>query len=399
MIVETLLQDAKLDEAIEFTLPARHPLASPEGIFLSGATGFLGVYLLAELLKKTDATIYCLVRAYDDKSAKARIRQKLISYQLWDEANQKRIKAVAGDLSLPLFGLSEKRFAKLAEEIDVIYHNGAQVNASYVYSRLKASNVQGTETVLRLAGMTHTKPLHFVSTLAVFFTQGNMDKTIQEATIPTLDETLKGGYKQSKWVAESLVREARKRGLPVTIYRPGRIWGDSQTGIMERFSDLLCLLIQGGLHLQRYPEVESELNIASVDYVSQAIVALSQQNNTGQDYHLSNPQSISWNALWALIQKHYPVAAVDMSEWREQVVLHSKKSSEKRLFIVMSNLLRSPIYLFSEKPDFDTSQAQKALANTPVDCSVIDEQLIARYLQSFSTAGYIPAINSDLEGE
>lgn len=399
MTLDTLLQDAKLDDAIAFSQPVRDSLSLPAGIFLSGATGFLGVYLLAELLKATGATIYCLVRADDEESAKARLQQQLSRYQLWDETSQERIIAVPGDLSLPDFGLSKSRFAQLAEVVDVIYHNGAQVNASYSYARLKASNVQGTETILRLAAMTHTKPLHFVSTLAVFFTQDNMNKTIQEGTIPVLNETLRGGYKQSKWVAESLVREARERGLPCSIYRPGRIWGDSQTGIMERFSDLLCLLIQGGLHLKSYPELESELNIAPVDYVSRAIVTLSQQNKMGQDFHLNNPKSISWNALWALIQQQHSVAAVDMPAWREQITQNAKASPEKRLFLVIKNLLRSPIYLFSKKPAFDTSQAQKALAATPIHCPVIDETLMARYLQSFRAAGYIPAINPAQKGE
>lgn len=397
-MLDTLLQDAKLDNAIDFGRPIGDFANSPRDIFLTGASGFLGVYLLAELLKTTDATIHCLVRAEDETSAAIRLKQKLLHYQLWSGACEKRIVIVLGDLSLVNFGLGERRFAQLAQVTDVIYHNGAQVNASYAYSHLKASNVQGTETVLRLAGMTHTKPLHFVSTLAVFFTRNNMDKTILEGDIPALDETLNGGYKQSKWVAEALVREARDRGLPVSIYRPGRIWGDRLTGTMERFSDLLCTLIQGGLHLTQFPKIESELNIAPVDYVSQAMIALSQQQ-TGQDFHLSNPQSVCWSALWEMIRRQYPVTAVEMSAWRDQVVLHSKQSSEKTLFLIIRNLLRSPIYLFSQKPVFDTSQAQKALATRQLSCPIINEKQVGRYLNAFSTAGYIPAINHRLEDE
>ena len=389
--MDDLLRDATLDPDIQYPLPLSPQWQAPTGIFLTGATGFLGSYLLAELLQKTSADLYCLVRAKDKTEALARLHDQLAFYQLWREEYNARIVTVAGDLSQPSFGLSNTEFTQLAADVDVIYHNGAQVNATYPYARLKASNVDGTKTVLRLASMAQTKPVHFISTLAVFFTDNNRNKLILEHDIPILGDSLKGGYKQSKWVAEALIREAQQRGLPATIYRPGRIWGDSQHAIMDRFSDLLCTLVQGGIHLGAYPVVDSTLNIASVDYVSQAIVSLSQQSVAKQAFHLSNPQSTEWNTLWDLIQAlGYPLEKNTMPEWSSRIIQHSKGTQERRLYLVLRNLMRSPIYLFSEKPDFDTSQTQQKLASSNIYCPIMDETLLAVYLHAFQKSGYIP---------
>ncbi|MFM6207969.1 SDR family oxidoreductase, partial [Planktothrix sp.] len=144
--------------------------------------------------------------------------QKLKTFQLWDEHKSSRIIPVIGDLSQKRLGMCEPDFLELANQIDVIYHNGAWVNAIYPYSMLKQTNVLGTEEILRLACLIKTKPVHFVSTISVFspsYAQGNL---IQESDPLGINHGLNAGYTQSKWVAEKLMMEAGKRGLPITIF-------------------------------------------------------------------------------------------------------------------------------------------------------------------------------------
>jgi len=301
-------EDALLDSTIQFPGPLSS-WAEPEGIFLTGATGFLGVYLLCELLQQTKAKIYCLVRAEDVNKAEARIKTQLACYGLSVEALTDRIIPICGDLSQPLLGLSKEAFSNLADLVDLIYHNGAEVNVVYSYTRLKASNVSGTLEVLRLAALGKTKPVHFVSTLAVFFSETYLGKTVLENTSVMIDSSLKGGYKQSKWVAEALIRQAQERGLPVVIYRAGRIWGDSRTGIMTQFNDLLSNILQGCIYLKKIPTVDTQINLVPVDYVSQSIVKLSlQERSLGQAFHLANPYSTSWNTLGEIMRSiGYPM--------------------------------------------------------------------------------------------
>jgi len=397
--LDILHNDAKLDTTLQFPHALATDWENPKAIFLTGATGFLGAYLLFELLQKTSADIYCLVRAKNNAAGLERLQQKLAFYKLWKSDFRPRIVPVVGDLAKPCFSLKESAFEQLATTIDVIYHNGAQVNATYAYSRLKASNVEGTETILRLAGLKQTKPVHFISSLAVFFIDDNQYKTILEEDIPELDTSMKGGYKQTKWVAETLINVAQQRGLPATIYRPGRIWGDSKQVTMDRFSDLLLNLIQGGIHLGAYPKLDNvQVNIAPVDYVSQAIVALSlinkpSKHKASQAFHLNNPCSVDWNTLWAWVQSlGYPLHETNFKQWSEQIVQCSKQSEKqkKRLYLVLRHLLRSPIYIFSQKPTFNTQQAEKQLQNSAIYCPVFDKKLLQTYLQAFQQSDYIP---------
>jgi acyl carrier protein len=174
----------------------------PRAILLTGATGFLGAFLLHELLQQTEADIYCLVRSANVTEGKQRIQSTLASYLLWDEHLSSRIIPVIGNLSEPLLGLSNEKFLALAEQLDVIYHNGALVNFTYPYSALKAANVLGTQEILRLAARIKVKPVHFISTNSVFSSlEVDGLRVVRETDEIDKSELISGGYSQSKWVA------------------------------------------------------------------------------------------------------------------------------------------------------------------------------------------------------
>lgn len=392
MNIELLLRDAELNNNIQFPHAIAEHWHTPEKVFLTGATGFLGAYLLAELLQQSNAHIYCLVRADNNSAGKQRIRENMQFYDMWQPAFELRIQAVIGDLALPQLGLSAHQFVSLGECIDVIYHNAAQVNAMHSYQRLKACNVSATLDVLRLAGLTRTKPIIYISTQAVFFSDAYLGKNISENDVAQLDAGLKGGYKQSKWVAESLVIAARERGLPTMIFRPGRILGASQTGIIDRLGDLLVSLLLGSVQIQQFPQVNTLINFAPVDYVSQAIVTLGQKTQSlNQNFHVCHPDSISWNDLWEIIAAlGYPAKPVEFDHWVASINTQAKTGNDTQLYRMLSYMLRTPIYLFSNKPQFATQQTQMALASSAVRCPVIDKKLMATYFSYFQDNGYLP---------
>ena len=220
MTVTDLYAEAVLEKTIRPNTCIK-PVPVPKHIFLTGATGFIGAFLLHELLQQTpEASIYCLVRSSDAESGKHRIRTNLERYLLWNEKFNSRIIAVVGDLAQPRLGLSEQQFTDLASAIDVIYHNGALVNLIYPYAALREANVLGTQEVLRLASLIKVKPVHFISTLDVFQSSVYSEmNAILEPDELTHCEGLSDGYDQTKWVAEKLVMTARDRGLPICIYR------------------------------------------------------------------------------------------------------------------------------------------------------------------------------------
>jgi len=166
--VATSTDNLDVEAALDPSIYPEDTLAEPiPELFVTGATGFLGAFLLYELLQRTRADVYCLVRATSLEEGQARIQNTLKRYLLWNESLNARIIPVLGDLRQPHLGMEPEQFFRLAEKIDIIYHCGAWVNMVYPYSVLKAANVVGTQEVLRLASQTKTKPVHFISTVDV----------------------------------------------------------------------------------------------------------------------------------------------------------------------------------------------------------------------------------------
>ncbi len=222
-VLEPEIEPDRTDSGVATLQDARH-------VFLTGATGFLGAFLLDALLSRTNAEVYCLVRPRKGKEHDPMdpVRANLQRYGLWESGRAGRIVPVAGDLGEPLLGMTEEDFDALAREMDVVIHNGAVVNMAYPYGALEPVNVGGTREVLRLACLHKTKPVHHVSTNGIF--APGTPLCGEDADLDALAEAREDGYGQSKWVAEKLVWQAAERGLPVTVYRPGNISGHSTDG-------------------------------------------------------------------------------------------------------------------------------------------------------------------------
>jgi amino acid adenylation domain-containing protein/thioester reductase-like protein len=391
-----LKAEAVLDPTIRPEGITYNPDVSPTAIFLTGATGFLGSFLLYELLQQTQADIYGLVRSETIDSGKKKIRSSLESYLLWDESFSQRIIPVIGNLSEPLLGLPESLFQQLAGQLDVIYHNGALVNSTYPYSVLKAPNVLGTQEVLRLASLVKVKPVHFISTISVVG-DGNSGVQIvrEQVSLDNLKMPSKG-YGQSKWVAEKLVAIARERGLPVSIYRPGTISGHSETGACNT-SDHIYRMIKGCIQLGSIPNQDIHLDLSPVDYVSQAIVHLSMQKESlGKTFHLVNPQPLPLREMVNCMRSlGYPIERVSDNQWRSQL-FNAGNSPDNALYPLLS--------IFSEEvsdrasdsqsqdssiQQFDCQNTLTGLAGTSIVCPAIDTNLLSTYFSYLIQTGFL----------
>ena len=302
------------------------PEVSPEGtveaatlpdagnVFLTGATGFLGAFLLDGLLSSTQARVHCLVRGRDGEDPLETIASNLKSYGL-SPGRMDRVEPVAGDLGEPLLGLGEERFDALAREADFVIHAGAAVNLVYPYPALEAPNVGGTREALRLACLHRTKPFHFVSTDGIF--PPNAGLCEEDTDLDSLADAREDGYGRSKWVAEKLVREAADRGLPTCVYRPGFISGHSETGASNA-RDLLVAVLSESLRLGAAPEVEGwRVEMTPVDSVAAAILGIaSNPDASGGTYHLANPDPVPAGTVFGWLEDGgYALERVSYGEW------------------------------------------------------------------------------------
>jgi len=366
----------------------------PRRILLTGATGFLGAFLLNELLQQTEAEIVCLIRAKSQMAGWQRLKTTLHEYGIWQADFSPRITIQPGDLAQPLLGLSPNDFQTLAESIDAIYHNGAWVHHVSPYSLLRATNVLCTREVLRLACQHHPNPLHFTSTLSVLpLTPPPGQSSLYEDDPLDHYPAPAGGYNRTKWVAEQLVAQARDRHLPVTLYRPGPISGHSQTGVFNP-NDFLYRLMQGYIQLGSAPQGAMPLDILPVDYVSKAIVHLSQNpQSQGKVFHLIHPQPASSDGLFAACRTAgYPIQRVPYHQWYGELRAIAQGTDNHPLYPLVS--------LFSSRSEeasraaneqkevpFDCQNVLTGLADAPFACPPLNETLFATYLNALKKSG------------
>ncbi len=373
----------------------------PDNVFLTGGTGFLGAFLIYELLQQTNADIYCLVRAANPDEGKQKLKKNLQAYTLWDEEFSSRVIPVIGDLSQPLLGISKEGFEMLAANLDSIYHSGAMLNYVYPYSALKNPNVLGTQEVLRMASLFKVKPVHYISSVAVFESPFYAGKLVKEDDSFEHWQGIFLGYSQTKWVAEKLVTIARDRGLPVTIHRPPLIAGDSNTGVCNT-DDFINLVIKGCLQMGCFPNVDYMLDASPVDYVSKAIVYLSRQKESlGKAFHLQHPEPVPLTALveW-LHSLGFPIQMIPYEQWQAQL-LNNVSSADNPLYTLRPFLLEKwseeqitipDLYFQTRRPIISCEATLNALAGSGIVCPPMDAQLFMTYSAYLIQNGFLSVV-------
>ncbi|MGW7822005.1 thioester reductase domain-containing protein [Streptomyces puniciscabiei] len=310
--LDQILADLALADRLPFA-DVPEPLP-PRRILLTGATGFLGSHMLLDLLRHSDAHVYCLVRAADEEAAVARLGEALKSYRLpWSSEVRRRVTVLPGDIRRPRLGLSDDLWHTLAHELDSVVGVAAAVDFLRGYQSLRASNVLGALTLAELAATGRPKPLHHISSIAVFNEVG-ITSMGEDDPLAHVDR-LVSGYDQSKWAAEVALRRARDHGLVVTALRPGGIGGHTKTGAYNP-QDLSSGLISAFGRFRTVPAFRY-LNAAPVDWVSRvAVAAICEPDAWGYDYNLTGVPNTLDDVVRDMALGGMHVRIQDWDEWR-----------------------------------------------------------------------------------
>ncbi|MCP2261200.1 nonribosomal peptide synthetase MxcG [Streptoalloteichus tenebrarius] len=383
--------DAVLGEDVVPSTVTPVRVTRPRQVLLTGATGFVGAHLLHELLTQTDARVVCLVRAEDAASAERRVRAALTRQHLPLTDVADRVVALPADLTRPWLGLDAERFAELAEECDAIYHNAAVVSVVREYRSLRAANVLGTREILRLAAAGRPVPVHHVSTLAVGPPEG-VSPEVPEAFVPA-HPGLADGYQQSKWVAERLMEQAAHRGLPVTVYRLGRVVGAPGTGLVNE-QDLVWRLLLPGIRAGALPVLDVAETWTPVDFVARALVRLSLTGTPepGRVFNVAPVPPVRLTDLAGWVRDYgYAVDELDVPTWCARVA--EGADAENLATMVFFDLRAdgggsAPAFRLGPVRSDDL---RHALAGTGIECPVADRALLHRYLDHCVGAGLLPA--------
>ncbi|MGZ9934655.1 amino acid adenylation domain-containing protein [Streptomyces sp. NC-S4] len=310
--------DVRLDPAIAF--PARPgPFDPHDAVLLTGATGYVGSHVLAELLDRTTGPVLCLVRAADPDAARRRLSAALRRHGLRPDASDPRIVPVPGDLTRPGLGLGATDREQVLRATTVL-HLGAEVHHVSGFHHLAAANVGGTAELLRICAEGRPARLHHVSTLGVFRDApgGARPRTITEATPAAAERHPRGrGYAAAKWAAEHLVAQALERGADARIYRLGRAGGSTTGAVSE--DDFLSRLLVTSAALGCHPDdPRLATDALPVDTMARALVALALADGApGTVHHLHHPRRTPLAELLAVHDRRTgrTTRAVPLDTW------------------------------------------------------------------------------------
>lgn len=402
---------------------------APEGrnILLTGATGFLGAYIMADALNvNAPSHVYAHVRAKSHKEGMDRIRQTCTAYGLWQSRweTEGNLEVVLGDIAKPKLGMNEEDLKKVEEGADHIVHNGARVHWILPYEDLKATNVLSTLECIKLCNSsTRPKRLAFVSSTSAldndeYGRQWELGRTpISE--LDGLDRARQGlgsGYGQTKWVSEKLIMEAVQRGLDGRIIRSGYVMGDQKTGVSNT-DDFLVRMLKGCLQIGSRPDLgKSSINMVPVPHVARLVNASTFYTKPSVDQesaeeepivsHVDSHPRLTFNTFLSSLEKYNYACPLEPYEtWKRKVIDYvegeSGRDKEQLALLGLYNMVIGDLPAATKSLVLDDRHSSRVLLadkeRTGQDVSRgsgITVEAVGSYLSFLVQRGFMPAPGS-----
>jgi thioester reductase-like protein len=254
------------------------------GYFVTGATGFIGRFLVPELLKR-DGDVHVLVREGSEGKL-ARVAEK------WDGGD--RVKPVKGDLGEPALGIDPAWIAEHKGTIDHVFHLAAIYDMTATDEQNERLNNGGTRHAVEVAGALNAGVMNHTSSVAA---AGFYDGTFTEDMFDE-GQPLPSPYHRTKFESEKIVRE--ESAVPWRVYRPAIVVGHSKTGEMDKIDGpyyFFNLLKRSAVLPEQLPLIVpnlGETNVVPVDFVAQAMDHIAHEPGLdGQAFHLVSPEAMS----------------------------------------------------------------------------------------------------------
>ncbi|WP_394826129.1 SDR family oxidoreductase [Pendulispora albinea] len=237
----------------------------PRTVLLLGATGFVGMHILYELLQRKDvAKIYALVRKKRAASPEARLTASMRGYGLPLEKSD-RLEVIDGDFTHGhQFGLSDAHYTKLLGSVDVVLNAAGATNHTYPYAYFRSEAIVPLLRMMEFCATERFKTLHFI---------GSMNGEVFRSKRDFLRFGFYHcGYSRMKWIVKYLAVWAREQGLAASIYLPPHIVGSSLTAFKDpglRYS--FWHMVWYASQLRKVWDAEEPVPVISADALARSV--------------------------------------------------------------------------------------------------------------------------------
>lgn len=356
LVASSMGGEANAAGFVDFAASARLPtglrfgpassIPAPAHYLLTGATGFLGMYVLQRLLGDGSAMarVSCVVRAKNTAHALERLQLKLAEAEV--RVDWTRVDVLVGDCAEPRLGLEAATWDALCENVTVVVHVAALVNSRLSYNQLYASNAGSTRECIALCGTGRAgKRLVYVSTAGCVYPycqQGLMTGLRSQGRLPQDPSYRGGGYSASKLAGEVACYAARDAGLDVVILRPSTIVPTAATGGWFNADDTYSRILMACALQGSYPVLgpEHTINVVPVTWVAHAVVAAAvSQLSDAPILNLVSTRSLAWSSVFEQTSQLQPLSFRDWARRLEALAatdsthpLHSTLERYARVF-------------------------------------------------------------------
>lgn len=214
----------------------------PNNILITGATGYLGIHILDEFIRKEKGNVYCIIRESKGVTARTRLVQKLNYYfgNKYTDLIDKRIFAITGDITAPGFGLNQDELLELSNSVDIVINSAAIVAHFGNYGNFYKANVTSVKYIIDFC-KTFNKKLYHISTISVSgskldlsYPESNKNKLVKfDESSLYIGQIIDIVYSRSKFEAECLVLNAIATGLDAYILRMGHLAPRLSDGVFQ----------------------------------------------------------------------------------------------------------------------------------------------------------------------
>ena len=328
------LSDSYIDILKNCTKKDKQKRYHPKNILLTGSTGYLGIHILDEFIKKEKGNIYCIVRNSPGITVRTRLYQKLNYYfgNKYDNLLDKRIFAIPGNISEPGFGLNQEDLLNLANSVDVVINSAAIVSHFGNYNEFYKSNVTSVKYIIDFC-KSFKKKMYHISTIGVAGTKLDLSypSNSKNNTVNFYESSLYVGqildnvYTRSKFEAESLVLSAINNGLDGFILRMGHLTPRLKDGVFQEnaMDNELLLKISSFANLRFVPDylLNYSFDFTPVDCAARSIYKIvTHPTRKNRIFNLYNHHTVIAKNLLKILQKqNYKINVLQEKDFIDKV--------------------------------------------------------------------------------